>query len=64
MTQPPVRCSTCGEEFIYDKSRTVAVGGGATPVAGDESEIMCPGCRAMTRLHEQNESVDDPGHQE
>ena len=50
MSEQSVKCAKCGKEIILDQSRTVAVGGGATPVVEGESEIMCPDCRAVTRF--------------
>jgi phage FluMu protein Com len=55
MSQQTVKCEKCGREIMLDKSRTVAVGGGATPVADRESEIMCPDCRVVTRFSDENE---------
>jgi hypothetical protein len=54
MSQQTVKCAKCGQEILLDKSRTVAVGGGATPVADRESEMMCPDCRAVTRIADES----------
>jgi hypothetical protein len=54
MSQQFVKCAKCGQELIVDKSRTVVVGGGATPVADRESEMMCPECRAVTRIADES----------
>jgi RNase P subunit RPR2 len=52
MSRQSVKCDKCGRELIVDKSKTVAVGGGATPIAKSECEIMCPDCRVVTRFSE------------
>jgi phage FluMu protein Com len=58
MSQQTVKCERCGRELIVDRSRTVQVGGGATPVAKSESEIMCPDCRVVTRFSDRNDGAE------
>jgi phage FluMu protein Com len=54
MSYQAVRCTQCHEPILLDSARAIAVGGGAMPYASQskstEREIMCPGCRVVTRF--------------
>ena len=55
MSEQTVKCAKCGRELVVDKSWTAAVGGGATPIAPLEREIICPDCRVVTRFSDERD---------
>jgi Zn-finger nucleic acid-binding protein len=55
MSQQSVKCPKCGQGVILDRSHMVAVGGGATPLATKEHEIMCPDCRVAIRFSDDDD---------
>ena len=64
MKHQTVVCSKCGRKLLLDASRTIAVGGGATPQAdlvdpAREREIMYPDCRVVTRFSDRDVVIDE-----